>query len=304
MTRVAAVAAFVRVEAVHIFVGFEHLGDGAEVVERAAARPGPLHRRPLEQVVGHAVTLLVGRRAEHIGRDRATARHDQRGDRRTLIFRQQQRRRVALAIEAQEVGIVLLAVDEDAVAVGGLAIEAIERIYVCRVGGLAHHDAFAPRQPDVVAPLLVHARQQRIFVGRNIEHPRAARMGGVGVAGEALIGEGFEPGSVAIGYTRLNLEHERARLRRLLAGGGHEGGQRGRSGIGDDGAAWRVEYGRRSSGACSTITSIAPTSAPFSSAPRRSAALPRWLPNSAHSHVWVMLPVGQPRQTHSTVRGR
>src|SRR5258706_8846903 len=57
---IAAVALFVGVQAVEVLLRVQHLSDGAKIVERAAVCLGPANRRPLQQVIGHAVALAVG----------------------------------------------------------------------------------------------------------------------------------------------------------------------------------------------------------------------------------------------------
>src|SRR5262249_32630603 len=100
--------------------------------------------------------------------------------------------------EPQEVGIVLLAVNEDAVTSGRLLIDAVEGIEIGRRAGLAHLHTLAPREANVVAPLLLHAGQDRLFVGAHIEHPGASRVGGIGIAPESESRERPEPALVAM----------------------------------------------------------------------------------------------------------
>src|SRR2546428_9061830 len=91
-------------------------------------------------------------------------------------------------------------------------VEAIEGIHVSLPPplplALSHGNTFAARKTNVIAPLLFHIREQRLFVGPYIQHPLVANMAGVGNGPKAAFFERVQPTLVAIPYTLFDFEHE------------------------------------------------------------------------------------------------
>ena len=191
--------------------------------------------------------------------------------------------------------------------VGRLLIEAIERVPIVGVAGrLAHLHAFAPGQPDVVAPLLVHPRQQSPLRRADIEHPRAARMGGIAdcagsPARRATLSQVGSP-SRTFGST---LSMNAPRLRASSPARGAERGQRGRGGISHDGATRRVEVRAAQQWRAARPSPASRHQLAVFQAPRRSAALPSGMPQFGPL-VRLGDVAGRPatRRTRSTLRGR
>ncbi len=96
-----------------------------------------------------------------------------------LVFRQEECGAVAFAVEAHNVFVVGFAVNEELVPLARRFVDTIEGINVGLALAATHDDAFATREADIVAPLLLHIRQQRFFVGSDIQYPFVAHMAGV-----------------------------------------------------------------------------------------------------------------------------
>ena len=58
--RVAAEAAFEDVDTPKFLAFFQNIRNATEVIVPAAMRFGPLHTAPLQEVVGHEVTVFIG----------------------------------------------------------------------------------------------------------------------------------------------------------------------------------------------------------------------------------------------------
>ncbi len=241
---VAAEAAFEDVDAPQLLAFFQYVGDATKVVVPAVVRLRPLHARPLQQVVGHQVALLVGGCAVHVPAPPAEAQYDDARDGLALVLGQQQRGSPVLvtgSIETHHVFIVTFVVDEERVALAGRLVDVVERVEVGLPAAFSYRHSFAGGQAHIVAPFLLHARQDILFVGPQVEHPFVAHVRGVGIGTKVLRAKGGQPCLVTVWDARLDLEHERASFARLDLHEVEQHAQCGRRGIVDDGAAWRVE---------------------------------------------------------------
>src|SRR5579859_5675737 len=120
-------------------------------------------------------------------------------------------------------------------------VNAIESIHISLSMALSHCDTLATRQADVIAPLLFHIRQQRLFIRPYIQHPLVTNMAGIGSGTKAAFVQRAQPSLIAIHYTGFDFEHESAAFMRLSLNKVQQHGHRRRVRIVNDGAAWSIK---------------------------------------------------------------
>src|SRR5258706_3517368 len=161
---IATKATFEDIHAPQFLSFLQDIGNAAKIVVPAAMSFSPLHAVPLQEVIGHQVALLIRRCTIHIPTPTPVEEHDNTGNSLPLEFGQEEGCPVSLAEQAHDIFIVSFVMNEELVAFAGSLINAIERIQVCLALSTTYGDAFTPSQADIVAPLLLHACKQGLFI--------------------------------------------------------------------------------------------------------------------------------------------
>ncbi len=154
-------------------------------------------------MVGHQVAVAVAGRAVHVNRLAAKGEHHHPAQHLARIFRQQQNAALAVAEAAEGVGVVVGAVDAEAVALARHGHERRPRRQVGLGRGADGH-ALLLGQADVVAPLLLHIGEKRLLALRQVEDDGARRLDGL-ADGEAELAQ---RGVVVALPVRLDFEED------------------------------------------------------------------------------------------------
>src|SRR5712692_9691196 len=105
----------------------------------------PLHAVPLQQVIRHEVTVLVGGCAIHIPAPTAKTQDNNTRDSRPLIFGEEESCTVSFAVQAHHILVVVLIVDEELVALTGCLVNSVKSIKIGLSLSPAYCDTFSCR---------------------------------------------------------------------------------------------------------------------------------------------------------------